>query len=94
MDPAVATAGNQSQMRPPRNRELRPKPLPWVATGCRRDAMVRVVPLRAMQGVTLLAPQEVPSPANPKATGLDCVTLTGARARVNPAREEELEALT
>src|SRR5437868_12977663 len=25
----------------PRNREIKPKPLPWVATGCRRERMVR-----------------------------------------------------
>jgi hypothetical protein len=43
------------------------KPLPSVATSCLSRSMVRVVPLAAKEGVTLLAPQEAPSPANPKA---------------------------
>jgi hypothetical protein len=35
----------------------KPKPLPWVATGCRSERMVRVHSLRGMEGVTSLAPQ-------------------------------------
>src|SRR5919204_6641480 len=44
--------------------------------------MVTVVSIdlpRAKEGVALLAPQEAPSPANPRATGLDRATLTDAK---------------
>ena len=43
------------------------KPLPWVATSCRDPKMVRMHSLQEREGVTSLAPQEAPSPANPKA---------------------------
>jgi hypothetical protein len=33
----VATGGNRSQIGTPRNREIKPKPLPWVATACREQ---------------------------------------------------------
>jgi hypothetical protein len=40
--PVVATNGNRSQIEPPREPQRnKPKPLPWVATACRDERMVR-----------------------------------------------------
>jgi hypothetical protein len=39
--PVVANGGNRSQMVPPPKPINKPKPLPWVATGCREKYMVR-----------------------------------------------------
>jgi hypothetical protein len=39
--PVVATSGNQRQTDARRSGENKPKPLPWVATGCLRRSMVR-----------------------------------------------------
>jgi hypothetical protein len=45
----------------------KPKPLPWVATGCRWERMVGRTPSQNRRGSPLWLPQEAPSPANPKA---------------------------
>jgi hypothetical protein len=39
--PVVATVGNRAQMKPPPKPRNRPKPLPWVATSCRDEPMVK-----------------------------------------------------
>ena len=41
MAPVVATGGNLSQTAQPETRQNKPKPLPWVATSCRKQRMVR-----------------------------------------------------
>jgi hypothetical protein len=60
----VAISGKSAERRSPENKR---NPLPPAATGCLRRSMVRVHPHQEREGVTSLAPQEAPSPANPRA---------------------------
>jgi hypothetical protein len=50
MEPSGRNRGNQWQMDRPRNGSKRRKPLPWVATSCGSERMVRVDPFVLWMG--------------------------------------------